>query len=68
MDVAGYAYIGLSEGLHLLINNEQHQDNELLRNGLLLVVQEGIETAKTIEEVEALKIRKLIVQLKRAET
>ena len=51
MTGSGYLYTMLSESLHILLNREEPVSNELLRNGLSFVVEEGTETAKSIEEV-----------------
>ena len=47
---SGYAHIILSESLHILLNNEEKVDNELLHNGLLFIVEEGVENSKSLEE------------------
>ena len=47
----GYTHIILSESLHILLNREEQVDNELLENGLLFIVEEGIENARSVEEI-----------------
>ena len=51
MAVSGYGYIIISEQLHILLNREEKVDNELLNNGLLFIVEEGVESATSLEEV-----------------
>ena len=50
----------ISESLHILSNRGEGNENKLLHNGLSFVVEEETEEATSLEEVQALKIRKLL--------
>ena len=53
---SGFSYGILSETLHVLLNQAEPVNNELLRNGLAFVVEQGVESATSIPDVMALKI------------
>ena len=41
----GFAYVVMSDNQHILLNRPEPMDNELLNNGLFIVVEEGVESA-----------------------
>ena len=63
MDGSFFFYGIISETLHVLLNDGANTDNELLKDGLMFVVEEGTEKAKSAEEVATLKIQKLMQML-----
>ena len=66
MDRTGFNVGIISESLHILLNSGQTVDNELLRTGLTFLVEEGVEAAASMEEVQTLKIKKLMELLELA--
>ena len=60
MDGSFFFYCIISETLHILVNNGANTENELLSDGLMFVVEHGIEKAKSAEEVATMKIQKLM--------
>ena len=63
MDGSFFFYGIISETLHILLNNGANIDNKLLNDGLMFVVEEGTEKAKSAEEVATFKIQKLMQML-----
>ena len=57
----GFGWGIISEALHILLNRGETLDNELLKTGIQFSVEEGVESAKSLEEVQALKIKKLML-------
>ena len=47
----GFGWGIISEALHILLNRGETLDNELLKTGILFTVEEGVESAKSLEEV-----------------
>ena len=41
----------ISEALHIMVNQDDDVENQLLKNGLSFVVEVGTETALSLEEV-----------------
>ena len=66
MDRVGFAHGFISEHLHILVNRGEMVDNELLKHGMRFYVEEGQEEAKSDEEVQALRIEKLMKKLELA--
>ena len=64
---SSYSYLIIGERIHIQLNRDEEVDSELLQNGLMFVVEEGVEKASTFEEVQALKIKKLIKMLQIAD-
>ena len=48
---SGYAYFLISEHMHIYLNRNEPVSNRLLHNGLNFIVEEGVEKARTFEEV-----------------
>ena len=47
----GFVWGIISETLHILLNRGETLDSELLKTGLQFLVEEGVESAKSLEEV-----------------
>ena len=45
MDGWFFFYVIISESLHIMVNNSEIVENELLQQGLMFVVEEGTEMA-----------------------
>ena len=63
MDGPGFFYGIISETLHNLVNNGENNENTLLSDGMMFLVEEGTEMAKSAEEVATFKIQKLMQML-----